>query len=159
MSTAILGAVLLGAVSLWWGLEKSREEEKRLHILMGLAAFCRYVGEEIKAYRTPLFKIFSDFENDALSEAGFISLLRNEGITAAVSSLEGITDREVQRELLHFAGELGGGDTESQQTLCTLTLERLERALEEFRLSYTERKRMYKLLPLLLGASVIILLL
>lgn len=150
---------MLVAASLWWGLEKVREEERRLLILRGLVSFCRFVGEEINAYRTPLLKIFSGFENEALFEAGFIPLLRKEGVALAVASLEGMVNRDIHRELSHFAAELGGGDTESQKTLCALTLERLERELESFGKAYAERLRMYKLLPLLLGASVIILLL
>lgn len=159
MSPSVLGALFVCASALWTGYEKSRAEEKKLQILKGLADFCRYIGEEIRAYRTPLSKIYESFENDALREAGFIAALREKGFSFAAELLFGIVDGETQKELSHFAAALGGGDREGQSTLCAITLERLERARDASRESLSQRIRMYRLLPLLLGASVIILLL
>ena len=78
--TKIFGALLFSLAAYFWGRERGRSEEEKILILEALIFFVDYTQEEITNFKTPLFRIYSDFDNPILHKIGFISLLRNEGV-------------------------------------------------------------------------------
>lgn len=158
MIFTLAGAAMIGTAALFIGREKSEKEVKRLRILEGLLSFISYTEEEIKNFKTPLSQIFEGFSNDVLLECGFILTLRSSGALEAVRYVLPYLSESAARELQSFARGLGGGYTEGQSALCEVTLARLSREAEEIRENLSERVRMYRLIPMLIAASVIILL-
>ena len=154
----IFGALLFSLAAYFWGRERGRSEEEKILILEALIFFVDYTQEEITNFKTPLFRIYSDFDNPILQKIGFISLLRNEGVEKATEVLCGKISESAYKDVKVFAKGLGGGYSEGQKKLCEITQKRLEKVLKDQKSSLAERVRMYRLLPVLIAASVIILL-
>ncbi|MBE6588484.1 MAG: hypothetical protein E7647_08770 [Ruminococcaceae bacterium] len=158
MMTAVPGALLLCAAAFLWGRERGRLEEEKLSLLLGFISFVEYTKEQITVFKTPLDRIFSDYCSKELEGMGFIKVLREKGATDAVKLLQGKIPEEAFLEGVQFCSLLGGGYTEGQKKLCEVTLARLEKTADELRALIPGRVRMYRLLPVLIAASVIILL-
>ena len=154
----VLGAILCSLAAFFWGRERGRLEEEKILIIEGLIFFVTYTEEQITNFKTPLHRIYSDFCEPTLEKIGFISLLQNSGIEKAVEILNGRLSESSYKEVAAFAKGLGGGYSEGQKKLCEITEKRLEKMLKEQKASLSERVRMYRLLPVLIAASVIILL-
>ena len=85
----VLGAILCSLAAFFWGRERGRLEEEKILILEGLISFIAYTEEQITNFKTPLYRIYSDFCEPTLEKIGFISLLQNSGIEKAVEILKG----------------------------------------------------------------------
>lgn len=156
--TGILGAIIIIAAAFIWGRERANKEEEKLAILEGLLRFILYVKEEIVSFKTPLARIVEVFSDDALEKSGFSLFLKNHGVVGAEQVLFGKIPKEAYGELSLFLKNLGGGYSEGQSALCDVVYSRLERSRDELSLTLSNRIRMYRLLPVLLAASVVILL-
>ena len=156
--TKIFGALLFSIAAYFWGREKGRLEEEKILILEALISFVAYTEEEITNFKTPLFRIYSEFHDSCLDKIGFIPLLRSEGIEKAKDVLKGKISESSFKDVSAFAKGLGGGYSEGQKKLCEITLKRLEKSVKDLKVSLAERVRMYRLLPILISVSVIILL-
>lgn len=156
--TAALGALLFALSAFIWGREKGRQEEEKILLLEALLSFVSYTEEQITNFKTPLSRIYLDFSDPGLERIGFIEALREKGAEAAVEALKGKIPDSSYKDALNFAGGLGKGYSEGQKKLCDITLKRLEVATSELKANLSERVRMYRLLPVLVAASLIILL-
>ncbi len=154
----LVGAVFVAIASLLWGIDRAKKEKDRLAILLGAIAFVSYTEEQIRNFKTPLLGIFSGFTNDVLEMNGFCKTLVLEGAMPAVETLRDKLPKSAFCALESFAKELGGGYEKGQLSLCSITLKRLEKIAQEEEKSLPGKVRMYRLLPLLLSVSVIILL-
>jgi hypothetical protein len=81
-----------------------------------------------------------------------------EGVEKATEVLRGKISESAYKDVKVFSKGLGGGYSEGQKKLCEITQKRLEKVLKDQKSSLAERVRMYRLLPVLIAASVIILL-
>ena len=156
--TSLIGASMLFLSCLLWGIERGRRERERLLAIEGLMAFVSYTEEQISTFRTPLNKIYKDFSNKYLDRCGFTSLLSEKGLDVALGSLQRVLSAEVMAEAYSFAASLGGGYSEGQQSLCRYTLSRLEGEKQRLSEGLSEKIKMYRLLPILFAACIIILL-
>lgn len=156
--TAIAGALIFALSAFFWGREKARHEEEKILLLASLISFVAYTEEQITNFKTPLAGIYLDFSDPCLEKIGFIEALRKNGAEAAIEALKGKIPEGSYKDALAFAGGLGRGYSEGQKKLCDITLKRLEKTVEELKADLSERVRMYRLLPVLVAASVIILL-
>ncbi len=156
--TAVAGAVLFSLAAFLWGRERGRKEEEKLKLLESLISFVTYTEEQITNFKTPLSRIYQDFSDAYLEKEGFVAILRKNGAESAVETLKGKICDSSYKDVSEFAKGLGAGYSEGQKKLCDTTLKRLEKAQKELKESLSERVRMYRLLPVLLAASVIILL-
>ena len=156
--TPLIGAACIFAVALIWGRDRVKKEEQRIAVLRGLLKFVTFVKDEIANFRTPLDKIFESFSVEALTETRFSEYLVKGDTDGAVDSLKGKIPDDALRELSVFLAELGGGYCEGQVALCDVFSKRLDTCTTELLSTFNDRTRMYRLLPLLIAASVIILL-
>lgn len=154
----IIGAVLLCACSFFWGMEKSREAKSKLLYMEGLIEFVKYTGEQISLFKAPLPKIFESFSNEELKACGFTDALKTGGASVAVKTLKGNIPNDCYTEAENFAKALGNGYCEGQTELCRLTILHLSEHLEKLNESLPGKVRVYRMLPILLAASVVILL-
>jgi len=150
------GATLAAAIS--WGMEKCKAENREIGIIEGLCSLAEYAGEQIEIFRSPLGRIYSDFSNAALEREGFLNYLENGDAEGAIDTLKDKVGDEVLGITLSFLQSLGGGYEKGQSALCKSTASRLERILEDKNSLLSEKLKMYRLLPLLIAGSVIILL-
>lgn len=156
--TTMVGALFLTVAAFVWGRERCKREREKLLALEGLIAFVSYADEQISTFRTPLARIYNDFSNEYFEKSGFLLTMSEKGLESALEHLEGILPSEAMKEARIFASSLGGGFCEGQSALCKYTEKRLEQEATTLRDSLPERLKMYRLLPILFAASVIILL-
>ncbi|MBQ4066105.1 MAG: hypothetical protein IJD22_00545 [Clostridia bacterium] len=153
-----VGALLLLLCAALWGIERGRREKTALRIIAELVNFIEYTREQISNFRTPLLRIYSEYCCEARELEDFFSALRRNDTENAVGLLSERIPKSAYREASLFFSSLGGGYSEGQESLCIAAKARLERIGEEMRESLGEKLRMYRLLPLLLAASLVILL-
>lgn len=154
----IVGAIILCFCSFLWGIEKSKEAKMKLLCVEGLMEFVKFAGEQISVFKAPLPKIFEAFSNEELNACGFTDALKTEGAVAAVETLKGQIPIECYTEAESFARVLGNGYCEGQTELCRITVSHLNELYEKLRDGLPGRVRVYRMLPVLLAASVVILL-
>lgn len=154
----IFGAALVIMAAVGWGLERSRAEKERLLILEGLISFVRYAKEQITLFKRPLSGIFESFTNEALERDGFLEILRRDGAYSAACHVRCRLSREDSDTFLQFSRDLGGGYSEGQEALCSLCEKRLSESAEKLKALLPGKLRLYRLIPVLLASSVIILL-
>ncbi len=154
----IIGSILILASCYLIGNNLSRNAEITMKITESLISFTSYIGTSIKTLRIPLKNIYSNFENEDLTEIGFISELKELGLSKAVEKLEGILTQEGLNAMNYLNSNLGGIDINDQYNLCLHVENKLKVELENIKKKYKEKRRMYRLLPILCGISAIILL-
>ena len=86
-------------------------------------------------------------------------MLRAEGFYEALLSIGDKLPRDVFSVLERLSRSIGAGYEKGQADLCAYTVERLKKKILERHERFASRMRMYRLLPLLLALSFVILLL
>ena len=127
------------------GNNLSRNAEITMKITESLISFTSYIGTSIKTLRIPLKNIYSNFENEDLTEIGFISELKELGLSKAVEKLEGILTQEGLNAMNYLNSNLGGIDINDQYNLCLYVENKLKVELENIKKKYKERKRERKI--------------
>ncbi len=153
----LAGASILFAAAFFYGGNMCEKTKKKLTLIEALGDLISYIGESIETFRLPLGRIFEDYQNGFLQEIGFLDILRRDGFAAAICSVEKDLPPEVFDQLCSFAGAIGGGYASEQAKLCAFTKERLCGACVDLRAQLPGRLKMYRLLPLLAAASVLLL--
>ena len=151
-------AILLGAAFLW-GCERTSKEKKKLSIIGELNSLVRYIESHIRNFRTPLFDIYEQYSSKELMKCGFIETMRADGFLAAVSKVEGILPVETVDHLKKFGKMIGNGYEKEQSELCLFLSEQLLAKEKKLYGELPKKVKMYRLLPVLLAVTVIILLL
>ena len=72
-----LGAALSVCASYFCGVTLAKTESERLMAVDSLLKLLSHMKRRISSERLPLYKIFSDFEDDFLESKGFLHLLRS----------------------------------------------------------------------------------
>ena len=83
--------------------------------------------------------------------------INEEDLFSAIKTLETIITKESYNALIFMEEHIGGIDIETQCNLCDVTEKSLQNELNKLKQTYKEKKRMYQLLPILCGLSLIIL--
>ncbi len=154
-----IGAVLLLAASVGFGLWMIGEEKRKIRELDALLRLVRHIRENIGSLRRPLPRIFSSFPDPALEENGFLPLLRERGFRAAVEETPWRQEEGVRLALADFAASLGRGYAEEELSLCRYTEAKLADALAALEKAAPEREKLWRSIPALLALSVVLLLL
>ena len=144
----LLSSVLLGR-SLSCGIDSS------LVLNETFLSFVMYINTSIKTARTPLQTIFSSFTD----ECGFADAVRGKGLEKAIDERKSEMTAETYEAMTYLAQNLGGIDANSQFEICEYTEKRLRKEIEKLKKDLSEKKRMYRMLPILAGLSAIILIL
>ena len=153
----LAGAAIIFAAAFLYGGNMCEKTKKKLALTEALGDFISYIGESIETFRLPLGRIFEDYQNGFLQEIGFLDILRRDGFAAAICSVDKDLPPEMFDQLCTFAGAIGGGYASEQAKLCAFTKERLCGVCANLRTQLPGRLKMYRLLPLLAAASVLLL--
>lgn len=153
----LAGAVLVFVAASLYGRGLCEKTKKKLALLEALEDFISYIGESIETLRLPLGRIFEDYHNAFLEEIGFMELLRRDGLAVAICSIEKDLPPDIFDYMSSFSKTIGGGYAAEQTKLCVLTGQRLQKAWTDMGDQLPGRLKMYRLLPLLAAASVLIL--
>ena len=153
----IAGSFIILSACWLYGYQLSQKSEKDLLITDALVSFVMFINASIKTNRMPLRDIFSDFTNEELHNCGFINALNESGLSDAISSIEVYLTVEASEAMLFLDKNIGGIDLESQTRVCDYVEEKLREEYAKIKSNYKEKRRMYRLLPILAGLSVIVL--
>ncbi len=153
----LAGAALVFTAAAFFGGNMCEKIKNKLALLEALGDLISYIGESIETFRLPLGRIFEDYQNTFLQEIGFLYILRRDGLAAAICSVEKDLLPEIFDQLCSFAGAIGGGYASEQAKLCAFTKERLCSASSDLRTQLPGRLKIYRMLPLLAAASVLLL--
>ena len=119
----------------------------------------RHIRTQISCFSTPLPEIYASFENPALSDAGFLRVLRQDGLAAALGTCEVYLEEGERRMLLFFAEELGNSYRTDQLALCDAYIAELARGCERKKNELPKKSKLYRSLILTGGLAAVILLL
>lgn len=125
-----IGACITVLLTLYIGFLFSRMQRGRQRRLECFLQLIRFIESEISCYQTPLDDIYRRFEGEALHSCGFLSCLREKGMSAALIECRAslcFSEQEFQ-SLLDFSAELGKSYREEQLRGC----EYYRRILEEY---------------------------
>ena len=117
----------------------------------------------MRVERTPLFAIFSDYNDAFLEENGFLDILRShrEGLTGlwndAIKHLK--LEKETERECLRFGESLGQLSLDEQITRLDTLSDFLTERRNELQKSLPDKQKSIKTVCLLLGLVTAIILL
>ena len=153
----LAGAAIIFAAAFHYCGNMVVQKKKNLSQTAPQGEFNSYISESIETFRLPLGRIFEDYQNGFLQEIGFLDILRRDGFAAAICSVEKDLPPEMFDQLCTFAGAIGGGYASEQAKLCAFTKERLCGVCANLRTQLPGRLKMYRLLPLLAAASVLLL--
>lgn len=158
-----LGAFVVVLASYLLGILLAKDEGIALKSAESLLSLLSYMKRRMQSERTPLFAIFSDFNDRFLQEIGFLDILRShrEGISVlwqeAVKHLK--TDSETEKECLRFGESLGQLPLDEQiARLDALTVFLTEKC-NTLRKNLPDKQKSIKTVCLLLGLMTAIILL
>lgn len=155
----LAGGSIVFICALLWGHGRSECLYRRQRLTAALAAFAEFCGERIASFREPLDTIFASFSNDELGKRGILQILRHDGAPAAMRAVMPELDESDAAVILDFSVKIGMGYGEAQKTLCDHTAAALRESARRQEEALADKTRIYRLLPPLAAASVIILLL
>ncbi len=152
-----IGTVIILTACCLYGNALTKSAERSLLATDALISFVAYINTSIKTARIPLGNIFSSFFNEELSKLGFIEKLNSDGLAAAIKTVEEYLSAEGIEAMNYLNANIGGMDIESQSRICEYVEDKLKKELESMKQTFNEKRRMYRMLPVLAGISVIIL--
>ena len=146
--------VLVSAVSV--GACAAAESRKRIKYTEAAYDLVCHARQTIDCLLTPVGSIFSDFKNESLEKCGFLKILREDGLTAAVSSRAASFPDGVDELLVRFADSLGNGYKDDQLHLCDYYASKLTETLDRERAELEKNIDAYRFVPALLALFVIL---
>jgi hypothetical protein len=155
----LLGALLFIAALFAAAAHLSRAERRRLCEAEGLYLLLLHIKTEISERALPLGEIYAAFENEALSRSGFLSVLKTEGLAAALASPCLSLPPEDTHALSLFAASAGKRFWEEELAACERELLRCEEVLEAYKREAPRRVKIKRTLVLSGGGMVLLFLL
>ena len=159
MTYKLLGAATVIAASFLSGVFVISSGKSKIALLEALLELVTYIRTRIKLYLTPVGDILSSFRSEFLERSGFGKLMRESGLTAAITQVPCELPKGAKDTLVRFASGLGTGYAEQEMKRCDECITELERICAEEKEKLSKNKRLYLFLPPLCALSAIILLL
>ena len=153
----LIGASIILVSCIIYGNNLSKHEADSLNTCESLITFIMFINTSIKTTRKPLNIIYKDFSNEILEKFGFTEILNRDGLYDATYSIENKLTKNVLEALVFLDNNLGGINIESQLRVCDYVEGILRDEYMKIKNNYKEKCRMYRLLPILAGLSLIIL--
>ena len=150
-----MALILLSAV--FYGWTKIYAERNKLKETSAFYDFIRYIRDNIEHFSKPLPEICKNYQNQYFTKRGLSSQIERCGIKSALEAYVFLMSEEDTDTVLQFAREIGGGYREDELRLCDYTLKRLEGSIAAQKGEIKNKEKMYKTIPVLLAASVILL--
>lgn len=153
-----IGMILILICSVLYGKALSGRAASFLKTNEALLAFVMYISTSIKTARIPIPTIYDTFTNDELEDIGFCKAIRENGLYSALADIRNNVSKESYDAMMYLCKNLGGIDAKSQEDICSYTEARLRDEISRIKKDMNDKKKMYRLLPILAGLSAIILL-
>lgn len=157
------GAVILVCTAYMLGAMLADSEKEKLIILDSLISLLSYMRRRINGERTPLYRIFAEYEDAVLERLGFLKVLRSERSRLSVIWREAVSglglEEELLRELYIFGEGLGGIPFEAQLKKLDVCLGVLKEARGKAALELPAKQKSRKTVCLLIGLMTAIILL
>ena len=154
-----VGALIILFLTFYVGFLFSRMQRGRQRRLECFLQLIRFMESEISCYQTPLDDIYRRFEGESLEECGFLAVLREKGMIAALAECRHklcFSDEEY-RLLTEFSGELGKSYREEQLRFCEYYRRMLENYCAEGREELPGRLKLCRSLTVTGGLLLVIL--
>jgi stage III sporulation protein AB len=153
------GLSLIFAVSILVGQEASAISRRQLRMTEALISLTAYIKGQIEFFSAPLVEIYGGFSNETLEKCGFITVLRKEGLSAALEEIRPSLPPDVYDSLAAFASGLGKSVKQSQLDLCEYHIEALRASYTEQKEALPKKTRLYTSLSVMAGLTAVIILL
>ena len=159
MSLKLYGALLFAAFLFAILLLYRRSEARRFAEYEGLYLLLRHTEEQLASFCRPLPEVYASFENEALLRCGFLSRLREEGLSSALKSGTLSLDRAALAPFLDFSKDLGSRCLAEELSACREARARIGPLLEGQRAELPRRCRVASTVILSSGMMLLLLLL
>ncbi len=156
----IVGILLIAGGMVGTGILYAVALRGELRRLEGFLRLMRRIRSRIACFREPLPTVYADFEDEALSACGFLTVLRRKDFTTALNQTKETLGlrASVFSLLFEFGSQLGKSHAEDQLRLCDHYIGQMEETITALRDKNHESIRLSRALSLALAAMVIILL-
>lgn len=154
-----VGALMIIGLTLYVGFLFSHMQNGRQKRLECFLQLIRFIESEISCYQTPLDDIYRRFDGEELEKCGFMTVLREKGMGAALAERRGalcFSDEEY-RLLVDFSGELGKSYREEQLRGCDYYRRMLENYCNEGREALPARLKLCRSLTVTGGLLLVVL--
>lgn len=156
------GAILLTFGAYFVGVILAKNEGDKLKSLEALADFLEFTKQRITLLQTPLYRVFTDYENEFLEDMGFLPLLRSNrnGIKQSWVSATDllVLDDHVKKELMILGRDLGELPLEEQEKRIAVCLQTVNAKKEAMEGELPKKQKSIRTVALLVGAMTAILL-
>lgn len=159
MQLGTIGAMMIVLMTFYVGFLFSRMQRGRQRRLECFLQLIRLIESEISCYQTPLGDIYRHFDGEALESCGFISVLREKGMAAALTECRSalcFSDEEFTL-LMDFSAELGKSYREEQLRGCEYYRRMLEGYCAEGREELPRRLKLCRSLTVTGGLLLVVL--
>lgn len=152
----IAGSLILLLSSAGVGFELMSVKKERLRQLDELIGLISHIKSNIDYFMTPVNDILSDYTSVSLEDCGFLEIMRKSDLKSAVlSGAARLCDSEIKL-LSEFSDNLGVGYKEEEIRLCDYYIQKLTLASEKEKEKIEKNRNMYKYIPVLCAASIIL---
>ena len=137
----------------------ARREKERIDAAEGMLYLIRSIRQNVAFYKTPLNEIYKRFSHPSLQNGQFLPILNQKGLkNAYLSEKERFAyDTFTENRFLNFAEHIGKLPLEEQVKSCDMICDVLEEKLHEAKNKFPTQKKLYLVLSISLGISVVIL--
>lgn len=157
MMLKLLGILAILSAAYFFGKSASEEITEKLSVTEALISLIRHIETSISTVRMPVNSIFDNYSDKALDKYNYSVTAAKQGLSAANNLIKDVIASEVFDVMEYLAENLGGIDVENQVKLCTYTETRMNAIYERDKLKLADKKKVYRIIPFLVGVSVIIL--
>ena len=135
----------------------SAREPRRLREAEGVYQLLCYIRGQMSAFSLPLPEIYAGFSDEALEKCGFLPLLREKGLAAALEKFSVADENgEVYILLSAFAGRLGQGFLQEELTLCNRVIDVYGGYVDRKRAECPGKRKLQGAMVLLCGGMVLL---
>lgn len=152
----VFGAGIILFLSVVTGVRLERCASLGIKVLEALCDLISDIAINIETFATPLDMITSEYRNSVLDAYPFGETLRRDGIVAAVNEHSLPLSYRVQLELEEYAHGAGLSYRDGELGRCELCRKRLGEYLDEEKREFERTRRLYRYLPPLAGAALVL---
>ncbi len=146
----IIGALLILCASICSCVFYEKNEKSKISSAIKACDFIKYIKTQIEYFSTPINKIIASYEDK--------SPLIEDLSTKSFSVAKRLLDRGDFKLVFDFFSSLGKGLKDEELSLCSYTIEELQKCIEKKEKDYPDKIKVFRAMALFFGFCVIILL-
>ena len=155
-----LGILTLLSITLYFCVEVTMMEKRKLRQTEGFLLFLRHIRAEISCFCTPLAEIFASFKNDALEECGFLREARDGNLQKAIEKTRSkiYLEEEEINMISALSSQLGSSYRDEQLEICDYYIDEFENLFTHARDEHQKRSKLCRGVVLTGGLMLIVVL-